>query len=145
MKLEVWQRVIYRYRPSWRIVTESKLDLRIRSQVANAAQSVSANIAEGYGRRSIKEYIQHLYVALGSLAEVLSRMVALRETDQVSIDDFEEIDALHYEVENKLLGLEKILESKRDKGEWVDRVSEATEDYAPGNDHPPTLHHSITP
>ena len=37
-----------------------------------SADSVHRNIAEGYCRRSIREYIYHLYIALASLGESVS-------------------------------------------------------------------------
>ncbi|MFN0157717.1 MAG: four helix bundle protein [Bacteroidota bacterium] len=129
MKLEVWQKAIELYQIVWRVLGEAKLDFKIRSQVADASQSVSANIAEGYSRRSINEYIQHLYIALGSLSETLSRCISLHEAGQFSDDQFEEIDTVHYEVENKLWGLVRSLEQKKRDGSWVDRISEETVGY----------------
>ena len=76
MKLEVWHRAIELYKLVWRIVNEAKLDFKLRSQIADAAQSVSANIAEGYCRRSVSEFMQHLYISLGSLSETSSRTIA---------------------------------------------------------------------
>ncbi|MFN0158691.1 MAG: four helix bundle protein [Bacteroidota bacterium] len=129
MKLEVWQKGLELFKLVWKITSRGGIDFKLRSQLVDAAQSVSSNIAEGYGRRSIKEYIQFLYVALGSLAEVLTRCIGLREIGLISPDDLEQIDTLHYEVENKLLNLVGSLEHKRDSGGWVDAVSENVADY----------------
>jgi len=131
MKLEVWQKAIELYKLIWDTVVERKIDLKLRSQIADAAQSVSSNIAEGYSRRSLKEYLQHLYISLGSLSEVLSRAVAFRVTDQITEEQFEQIDILHYEVENKLLNLVRSLEKKKDEGTWSDRISDEIAEYNP--------------
>ena len=54
MKLIVWQKAIELFELVWAMVfTENKIDFKLRSQIADAAQSVSANISEGYGRRSL--------------------------------------------------------------------------------------------
>src|SRR5205823_14722366 len=56
MKLIVRQKAIQLFEPVWRIAfIEHKIDFKLRAQLADAAQSVSANIPEGYGRCSIKE------------------------------------------------------------------------------------------
>ncbi|MFQ5629824.1 MAG: four helix bundle protein [bacterium] len=86
-------------------------------------------MAEGYCRRSINEYIQYLYIAAGSLGETLSRIISLQAADQITKDQFERIDILHYEVENKLLHLIESLEEKREKGEWITRVSDDFGEY----------------
>lgn len=45
------------------------------SQIQRAAVSVAANIAEGSGRDSTKEFIHHLAFSLGSLAEVETYLI----------------------------------------------------------------------
>jgi four helix bundle protein len=140
MKLIVWQKAIELFELVWATVfTENKIDFKLRSQIADAAQSVSAKISEGYDRRSLNEYIQFLYYALGSLAETMTRAIALKQTGQITESRF--CDVLHYEVENRLLLLIDKLEQKRGDEDWIARITEDPEEYVTT----PSLRHSITP
>jgi four helix bundle protein len=132
MKLRVWHKAIELYKLVCRIIyNESKIDFKLRAQIADAAQSVSSNISEGYSRRSIHEYIQHVYIALGSLSETLTRAIGFKAADQITQAQFDEIDTLHYEVENNLWRLLESLEKKRDEGSWVTRATENIDDHHP--------------
>lgn len=117
LKLEAWQRGMDLFDLVFRR-TSTVNDFKLRSQIRDAAQSVSANIAEGYGRRSLPEYLQFLYIAKGSLGECLTRTFGLFQGNCLSERDLCEIDVLHYEVENKLLGLIRPLESKPTENCW---------------------------
>ncbi len=142
MKLIVWQKAIQLFELVWRIAfNEHKIDFKLRAQLADAAQSVSANIAEGYGRRSIKEYIQFLYFALGSLAETLTRAIGLKQTQQITESRFADLNSLHYEVENRLLRLIDKLEQKREDEDWIARIAEDPEEYVTIT----SPHYSTTP
>jgi four helix bundle protein len=140
-KLIVWQKAMQLFELVWTIgFREAKIDLKLRSQRADAAQSVSANIAEGYGRRSVSEYILFLYYALGSMAETMTRAVGVKQAQIISSERFHDFNVLHYEVENRLRLIEK-LEEKRDDADWVARIAEDPEEHV----ITPSLHHSITP
>jgi four helix bundle protein len=142
MKLIVWQKAMELFELVWTIVfIENKIDFKLRSQLADAAQSVSANISEGYGRRSLNEYIQFLYYALGSIAETMTRAIGLKQTRQIPDTRFHDVDVLHYEVENRLLRLIEKLEQKRNDEDWIARIAEDPEEYV----ITPPLHHSNTP
>lgn len=142
MNLIVWQKAMDLFELAYKIAfVEAKIDFKLRAQFADAVQSIAANISEGYGRRSVKEYIQFLYIALGSAREAMTRAIGLNGTQQLSDARMREFDVLHYEVENRLLRLIEKLEQKRDDNDWVARIAEDPEEYASD----PPLHHSITP
>lgn len=121
MKLEVSQRGLDLFELACRLIAPLA-DLKLRSQFADATQSVSANIAEGYGRRSLPEYLQFLYTAKGSLGESLTRAIGLSRARMISPRDFEEFDKVHYEVENKLLHLISALEARPATEPWQVRL-----------------------
>ena len=121
MKLEVWNEAVEQFRCSCSLFEEiGPTDFKLRSQILNAAQSISANIAEGYCRRSVKEYLQFLNIALGSSGELMTRMIGLRTIGVISGRTFEEFDDRHYSVENKLIALKKSLQIKQREGSWIE-------------------------
>ena len=121
MKLDAWQRGMDLFVMAFRLSAEIS-DFKLKSQFRDAAQSVSANISEGYGRRSLPEYLQYLYISKGSLAEALTRAIGFWAVEVWSAKDFDEFDKLHYEVENKLLRLIESLEAKRQTNDWRDTL-----------------------
>jgi len=92
----------------------------VARQAIASSDSVHRNIAEGYCRRSINEYLNFLNIALGSLGESISGLHAYRKADQLSEEDFEKLDSLGYKIENGLLRLVESLEQKREQGDWID-------------------------
>ena len=132
MKLEVWNDAMSLLQLVNRTLQQmEKTDFKLRSQILDATQSVSANIAEGYCRRSINEYLYFLNVALGSLGELMTRLIGLKSIGAVPIELFDRFDAFHWRVENKLLALIRSLQEKRKEGTWEEELRESTEPYNP--------------
>lgn len=95
---------------------------RIIAQILDATSSISANIAEGYCRRSLKEYLNFLNIALASAGEVYSRCYACYCAGQFSETTFDAIDEQHYTMENALIRQIKSLQAKQQRGEWDDNL-----------------------
>jgi four helix bundle protein len=62
----------------------------ITSQIRRAGTSVPVNIAEGRGRGSTREYIQHLTIARGSLLGLETHLIVFRNLNYVSQGQLEE-------------------------------------------------------
>ena len=56
----------------------------LTSQLQRAAVSIPVNIAEGQGRQHDKEFLQHLAISYGSLAEVETHLQIVRRLEYVS-------------------------------------------------------------
>lgn len=122
-KLRVWGDAITYYKQTWEVFRKPVYEWkRVASQQVASSDSVHRNIAEGYGRRSIHEYLRFLYIALGSLGESVSGLRACREAEQISEQDFERLDDLAFKLENGLLKLIQSIEEKRELGEWTDHL-----------------------
>lgn len=63
----------------------------IISQIRRAAVSISANIAEGSGRGSKKDFCRFVDIAIGSLNETESLLAVSLKLEYVSREDFENL------------------------------------------------------
>jgi four helix bundle protein len=131
-QLRVWEDAIELYSRCARVFRNWPFELKkVASQAIASADSVHRNIAEGYARRSLKEYIQFLYISLGSLAESVSGFHAYIKAGQISPADFDDLNSLSYKLENGMLSLVASLERKKLDGEWIDNLvlKESNEAY----------------
>jgi len=131
----VWNDAIHYYVITCEVFRPFPYDLkRVASQQIASADSVHRNIAEGYCRRSIKEYLNFLNISLGSLGESVSGLCSYRKAKQISVEQFERLDAHAYKLENGLLKLVESLERKRDRGDWIDSLVVKESNAAYGDD-----------
>jgi len=122
-KLTVWSDAIEYYAMTQEVFCKFPYQLRkVAVQAISSSDSIHRNIAEGYCRPSIHEYLNFLNIALGSLGESISGLQAYRKARQISEEDFQRLDRLGYKIENGLLRLVERLEKKREHGTWIDTL-----------------------
>ena len=122
-QLRVWQDAVDLCVLSCRVFRRLPFELkRVASQAIASADSVHRNIAEGYCRRSLREYLQFLNISLGSLGESISGFQAYRKAEQITEEDYKVLNDLSFKLENGLLKLVESLERKRETDDWIDSL-----------------------
>lgn len=86
----------------------------LSSQIRRAVVSVSSNIAEGFGRSSLKEKDQFLSIAHGSLYEVESQIELAKDLAYIDINVYKETLELILEAHKLLYGLQRANKKKGD-------------------------------
>ena len=86
----------------------------LSSQMRRAAISIPSNIAEGNGRAHSKEYIQFLYLARGSLMELMTQLEIAHRLNYINIEENTEI---YDQCEIILKMLHKLITSIKKKSE----------------------------
>jgi four helix bundle protein len=120
-KLRVWNDAISLYTLAYKIFSNFPYELKkVAANSIDAAHSISRNIAEGYCRRSLKEYLNYLNFALGSCGEFHSCSESFWKARQITEKEYHEIEEIHYKVENGLLRLIQSLQKKQVNGDWKD-------------------------
>ena len=94
-ELIVWRRAIDFAKHVIIIIDKINSDrkhYRILEQTEAAATSVAANIAEGKGRFSRKEFKQFLYIACGSIYETITFLNIMKELNWLSTEKVDELE-----------------------------------------------------
>ena len=104
--LQVWQEAIALAQKIYQITRESEDlsgDLSLVDQLRRASVSISANVSEGFERRSEKEYLRFLSIAKGSAGEVRSLITLAYRVGHIDFETFcpIKLDALSV---SKMLG-----------------------------------------
>ena len=132
MQLRVWQDARELYLLTWKIFKRFPYELkRVASQQVASIDSIHRNIAEGYCRRGIKEYLQYLNIAMGSAGESVSAVHVYSPAGHISEEEFEQTDSLAFRLENGLKKLIESLQEKQANNDWDDSfvVKESNEIY----------------
>lgn len=114
--LEVWQNGIKLLKNIYLITEQfpAKERFRLVDQMCRAAISIPSNIAEGSSRKSTKEFMRFIAIALGSLAELKTQIVIARELGYLLKQDWETLMAMTATLGKQLHALYKALERRND-------------------------------
>lgn len=77
----------------------------LTSQIRRAAVPVPANIAEGWGRKLTKEFIQFLRIARGSLLEIETHLIISKNLDYIDTETVQVLLSLTTEISKMLNGM----------------------------------------
>ena len=89
-------------------------DYKFREQIQSAAVSIMSNVAEGFSRRTTKEFIQFLFIAKGSTAEVQSQLYVALDQGYINQERFNELYSKSDEVARLLSGfIQYLLKAER--------------------------------
>jgi len=102
---------------------------RLSSQMLSSASSVKANIAEGYCRNSLGDYIRFCEIARGSLGELGSQLQDCERWGVLDDEQLEQLLVIYRDASFMLEKLIKGLRAKRSQGDW-DRSLKAKEQPA---------------
>ncbi len=84
-------------------------DWGLRDQICRASVSIMSNIAEGFERRSDKQFVQYLSVAKGSCGEVRAQLYVALDQGYLDQEQFKVYTELAGEVSRMIYGLVKYL------------------------------------
>ena len=79
-----------------------------------ASSSIIANIAEGYGKRKLSEYLHFISIAICSCNELEVFLLLSKDLNYLDKKDFDNLMKSHTEITKMLLGLRKALEKKNE-------------------------------
>jgi four helix bundle protein len=113
--LKVWQAamsladMVYRHTENF----PQRETFGLRQQLERSAVSIPSNIAEGHARDSTREYLHHVSIALGSVAELETQVILARRREYLAEDAADRALASADEVGKMLRGLQKSLKARR--------------------------------
>ena len=102
--MRIWQAGIQLVKQIYLVSKEGELgrDFGLKDQLRHAAVSIPTNIAEGFERRSRKEYVNFLNIAKGSAGEVRSLLRVALEIGYLN-------EPTYSQLSEQVVGISKML------------------------------------
>lgn len=99
----------------------------LADQMRRAAVSIPANIAEGQAKEYPKEFLRHLRIAKGSLAELHTLFIIAEQVGYINPDLLEEIEQKLAGISRPIHRLMAILSARLNHGAPVEALQEPPE------------------
>jgi four helix bundle protein len=94
-------------------ISTDRKHYRLLEQIEASSASISMNIAEGKGRFSKKEFVQHLYISRGSLYETMTLLEIFRRKKWISNECYLKLEMLGKEIVSMIKGLINSISNKK--------------------------------
>jgi four helix bundle protein len=112
--LKIWSSSIKLVKEVYRISNKfpSREQYGLTQQIQRCTVSIAANIAEGAGRNSNKEFLNFLSIAMGSSFELFTHLTITFELKYIQQTDFDEINIELESLQKMMSGFRQNLKSK---------------------------------
>ena len=110
-EIEVWQRSRVLLNELYKITASKsfKSDFILKNQMLRASISIMSNIAEGFGRKSKKEFANFLNISHASAAELQSQLYIALDQKYIDKSLFENLYNECTEISKMILGFQNYL------------------------------------
>jgi len=127
--VKAWQEARALVRKIYKLTDEKSPcsnDYGLRDQMRRATVSIMSNIAEGFARRTDKDFSRFLYIALGSVSEVQSHLYVALDLDYIKKDEFTECYNGASDIAKLVLGFIKYLSDPDNRSKTYHRQENAS-------------------
>jgi four helix bundle protein len=109
--IQVWQKARKLVNEIYVVTNEGRFvkDFGLKDQVRRAAVSIMLNIAEGFARKTNREFSQFLVIAHGSAAEVQSALYIAHDQNYINRKQFENLYKITDETSKMIMGFSNYL------------------------------------
>ncbi len=99
-RLKVWNKSVLLFEIVFNSIDKDKLvkSYRLKEQLYSCTSSIPMNIAEGAGRYSKKEFAHFLFIARGSLFEMLTLIHIYKNMKMINEGDYNNINDKAFEL-----------------------------------------------